>query len=184
MVTIAQKRAMPFTQLVGDQPVYPLIIQLKNENLIQFDCILPCMGPFHAQCLFISAINKRFKGSGLADIMVAAGVIVERSVDRALRGKHYQRGVRCLQLIYEMLMHRAIQMACGEGLQLTTRVSEKLETLYQVPSREDRQKAYKEIDGSAELVEFVEKTFEKLQDSETPMAKFWLSFMEMVEILT
>ena len=36
---------------------------------------------------FISAINIRFKGSGLADILVATGVIVEGSIDRVLLGK-------------------------------------------------------------------------------------------------
>ena len=109
MVTIAPKKSMPFIQLVGDQPVYGLIVHPKNENPIQCGCILPFLGPFHVQCSFVSAINKRFKDSGLADILVAAGVIVRGSVTRALLGKHYKTGVRCLWLMYEMLMRRAIQ---------------------------------------------------------------------------
>lgn len=38
---------------------------------------------------FISAIYKRSIGSGIADVMVAAGVIAEGSVEQALRGKHF-----------------------------------------------------------------------------------------------
>ena len=62
MVAAAEMKSMPFIQLVGDQPVYTLIVQLKNENAGKFDLILPFLGPFHAHLSFITAINKRFKG--------------------------------------------------------------------------------------------------------------------------
>ena len=75
---------MPFIQLVGDQPVYALIVQLKYENPDKFDLILPFLGPFHTHCSFISAINKRFEVSGLSDILVEADVISEGSVEQAL----------------------------------------------------------------------------------------------------
>ena len=32
MVATAENKVMPFIQLVGDQPVYTLIVQVKNEN--------------------------------------------------------------------------------------------------------------------------------------------------------
>ena len=54
--------------------------------------------------------------------------------------------------MYDMRMRKSIQKACGEGLQLTTSLSEKLEELHQAPSREDRQKAYNELEVNAELV--------------------------------
>ena len=41
-----------------------------------------------------STMNKRFSGSGLSDILVAAGVIVGESVEQALRGDHYKRALR------------------------------------------------------------------------------------------
>ena len=78
---------MPFVLLVGDQPVCALIVQIKYENQELFDWILPFLGPFHTQCSFMSAINKRFNGSGLSDFLVAAVVISEGSVDNALKTK-------------------------------------------------------------------------------------------------
>ncbi|CAL8290916.1 unnamed protein product [Merluccius merluccius] len=46
----------------------------------------------------------RYKVIKLGDVLVAGRVIAESSVDRALKGKHYKRGLRCLRLMYEVLM--------------------------------------------------------------------------------
>ena len=35
---------------------------------------------------------------------MAGGVVAEGSVDRALKGKHYKRGLYCLMLMYEALI--------------------------------------------------------------------------------
>ena len=51
---------MPFQQLVGDQPVYALIFQLRNENRKAFEKTLPILGPLHSQWSFMAAINKLF----------------------------------------------------------------------------------------------------------------------------
>ena len=53
---------------------------------------MPFLGPFHTQCVMMSAIYKRYKGSELGDVLVAGGVVAEGSVDQALKGKHYTRG--------------------------------------------------------------------------------------------
>ena len=89
--TVAKTKSMPFVLLVGDQPVYALIVQLTYENQELFDRILPFLGPFHTQCSFMSAINKRFNRSGLSDLLVAAEVIPKGSVDNELKGKYYKK---------------------------------------------------------------------------------------------
>ena len=129
VATVAKTKSMPFVLLVGDEPVYALIVQLKYENQELFDRILPFLGPFHTQCSFMSAINKRFNGSGLSDLLVAADVIAESSVDNALKGTHYKRSVRCFRLMYEVLVRRIIQQELNEGVSLTPDLKEKLEKL-------------------------------------------------------
>ncbi len=96
--SIITTKNMPFAFLVGDQPVYILITQLKAENPIKYHDIVPFLGPFHMQCIMMSAIYKRYKGSGLEDVLVAAGAISEGSVEQALKVKHYKRGLQCLGL--------------------------------------------------------------------------------------
>ena len=94
---IIVKKHMPFAFLVGDHPVIVLITLLKAENPDKYHDIVPFLGPFHTQCVMMSAIYKRYMGSELGDVLVAAGVIAEVSVDSALKGKHYKRGLRCLR---------------------------------------------------------------------------------------
>ena len=65
--------------------------EIKNEHPQEHDKIIPFLGPFRTQSCMIHAIFKRYKGRGVADVLVAAGVIAEGSVDQALRGKHYRR---------------------------------------------------------------------------------------------
>ena len=40
----AEFKSGPFVQLVGDQPVYTLILEIKNENPVLFEKILPVLG--------------------------------------------------------------------------------------------------------------------------------------------
>eukprot|EP00794_Sanderia_malayensis_P017851 gene17851-19634_t len=185
VVAVAKKKSMPFVQLVGDQPVYTLIVQLKYENAEQFDLIVPFLGPFHTQCSFMSAINKRFKGSGLSDVLVAAGAVAEGSVDRALGGKHYKQGIRCLRLMYEALIRQIVQESIGSGQHLRPETKEMLRILQKPSSttRENLISAHDTLEASQEFSNFISKAFEELEHSESHMAKYWLSFLEMVEIL-
>lgn len=104
LIGIIASKHMPFAFLVGDLPVYVLITLLKAENPSKYSDIVPFLGPFHTQCAMMSAIYKCYKGSELEEVLVAGGVVAEGSVDHALKGKHYKRGLRCLRLMYEALL--------------------------------------------------------------------------------
>ena len=104
-----RQKNIPFMFMVGDLPTYVHIVELKSENSVQFKDIVPVLGPFHQQLSFIYCIYKRFRGSGIADVHVSADVIVEGSVDQALRGKHYRRGVRCIMLMREAPIHARLK---------------------------------------------------------------------------
>ena len=182
MVAAAEAKAMPFIQLVGDQPVYALMVQLKNENRENFQLILPVLGPFHIYMSFISAINKRFQGSGLSEIIVAADIISEGSNDQALRGKHYSRSIRCLTLMYEVLMRRIVCHSLSNGLELSSELKEVLRNP-STSSQEQLQAISVELQMDAEFFSFIERTFESVENSNSPMASFWLRFMEMVQTL-
>ena len=57
----------------------------------------------------MNAMYKRYNGSELGEVLVVRGVISEGSVDRALKGKHYKRGLRCLRFMYEAFMSQLVQ---------------------------------------------------------------------------
>ena len=68
LLKIVEEKNIPFVLLTGVQPVYTLIVQLRNENKEKFNKIIPILGSFHTQVAFITVIAKRFEGSGLSDI--------------------------------------------------------------------------------------------------------------------
>ncbi len=90
------------------------MLELKSENAELFNKVLLFMGAFHIQMSFISTIYKRFKGSGLSDVLLAVSVIADGSVDQALCGKHFKWSVRCLRLFYETLIHHSIDKRLEE----------------------------------------------------------------------
>ena len=81
---------MHFAFIVGDFPTYLHFLKLKGENASDFMNIYPHLGPFHMHKSYLNAINKRFAGSGLSDILVAADAIASGSIDQALRGEQYK----------------------------------------------------------------------------------------------
>lgn len=91
-------KKLPFVQLVGDQPICAPITPFHNKNIGSSDNIIPVFEGFLIQSVFISSNNKRCAVSGLPDITVLTGTIADISVDQAIRGKHYGRILRALQL--------------------------------------------------------------------------------------
>jgi len=146
---------MTFAIIVGDHPVYVLMLELKSENKELFSKILPFMGPLYIQMSFIYTIYKRFKGSGISDVLVAAGVIADGSVYQALRGKHSNRGVCCLRLFYETLVHHALDKRV-EGFPLSEEVPASLFKLRHLIDPQELADAHAELEQKAQVKDLVD----------------------------
>ena len=88
--------------------------------------------------------------------------------------------------MYEVLVRRIIQQELNEGVSLTPDLKKKLEKL-RTPStstQEERKVINDELESSAEFSFFVIQAFDKVEKSDSAMAKYWLSFLKMTEILT
>ena len=183
LIGVMAEKNILFMQLVGDQPVYTLIVQLRNENFDKFKNIIPVLGPFHTQCSFITVINKRFAGSGITKLIVSADIIADKSVDQAFRGKHYRRIVRALQLVYEALQ-RNIRNGMREGLTLSEDVLELLDKVRNTSECTIEQLIgyVNSLKENVEFKKFMCDAYKIIEGYNSPMASYWLSFMEMVEI--
>ncbi|KAJ3584789.1 hypothetical protein NHX12_015284, partial [Muraenolepis orangiensis] len=145
-------------------PVYVLITLLKAENPNKYRDIVPFLGPFHTQCVMMSTIYKRYKGSELGDVLVAGGVIAEGSVDRALKGKHYKRGLHCLRLMYEALLNQLVKGRLVPNLADETR--ENLEILRDTSlSKESRTAAHVALEDDADLESLITNLFTQVEAS-------------------
>ena len=163
---------IPFSLFVGDMPTYKHTVELKAENSQKFKDIIPIFGPFYQQCSFIYSIYKRFQGSGLS---------VEGSVEQALRGKHYIRGVRCIMLMREALIQSRIKDKLAVK-QLSILMKHHLDTLRQTlkESQENLTGAHRNLENNRDLQEIVKSVYES---NGTDMGDFWLTFLEMSDVL-
>ncbi|KAI4830326.1 hypothetical protein KUCAC02_001965 [Chaenocephalus aceratus] len=167
LVEAMHKKNIPLSFLVGDLPTYKTIVQLKAENPELYKDLIPILG----------AIYKRFKGSGMADTLVTAGVIMEGSVEQALRGKHYRWGGRCILLWREVLIQQGLTNIL-EHEELSENIKENLHTLRNAltDTREALQAAHSNLENDDGMKDLITRVYETLG---TDMGDFWISFMEM-----
>ena len=89
---------------VFDQAIYSKACEIKWKEKIKFKNCVIMMGIFHLLMMFMGILNKRFGDAGLRDAIVQSSIIAEGSVDSALKGKAYNRGIRVYKLFYESLL--------------------------------------------------------------------------------
>ena len=149
-----------------------MIVQLRNENRERFENIIPVLGPFHTQVAFITAISKRFEGSGLSELIVSADIVAEKSVDKALKGKHFRRAVRALQLVYEALQRCIIRNGVTAGIKLSANLQASLQKLRETNlySDDEMKWACEELKRSEEFGSFIAKAYNLVHD--TPMGQY------------
>ena len=67
------------------------------------------MSLFHMLMMYMHILKKRFSEAGLRDVFILSNMIVEGSVDKALSGKIYNRGVRVYKLMYEAVSIKVLE---------------------------------------------------------------------------
>ena len=84
------------TDFVVDHAIYckavEIVMSERNTHLRSF--IKLRMSDFHASCVFLSVIGKRFADGGLKYLIVESGLLGEDQVSQMLKGKDYNNGIR------------------------------------------------------------------------------------------
>ena len=93
------------TDVVLDHAIYckALDIMMNPANLQLKDFINLRMGGFHASCIFIVVIGKRFGSAGLRDIIIESGLVGAGVAESVIKGKQYNRALRVLKTLYEAM---------------------------------------------------------------------------------
>ena len=94
---------------VFDQAIYAKAIEIKWREKEKFKNCVVIMGLLHMLMMYMHILKKRFSEAGLRDVLIQSNVIVEGSVDKALSGKMYNRGVRVYKLMYEAVSIKVIE---------------------------------------------------------------------------
>ena len=177
-VKAVELKKMPFVVICGDLPVYSLLVELVSENNQKFSKILPWLSQFHLEMSMMNAIYKRYQGSELDEVLVVAGVIAEGSVEQALKGKHYRRGLRCLRAWYECLIYELLK---DKASKLSGEVQQMLDILHGINTSEAKACSHNELMEHAELTELISNMFAAVPSSD--MADYWKDFLSMCDAL-
>ena len=62
-------------------------------------------------------------------MIVSTSIIADKSIDQVMRGKHFRRIVRILQLVYEALLRQIIRHAMAKNITLPKDLKLQLDTL-------------------------------------------------------
>ena len=186
----AEKLNLPCTDLVLDHAIYSKVLEVindtKNDQLRDF--INLRMGGFHACGIFLAVIGKRFGSAGIRDLIIEAGIAGSDATERILKGKHYNRGVRFAKYVYE-----AIQRAKFEAFQTWLQEEGKRDLLVKLVESGAFQNLLQErrqtdvataMDLTDKVCVALEEFDVKIRNGELgPMAEFWQSFIDTVQVL-
>ena len=173
-------KSMPFSLLTEDLPAYKLILELKTENLDKLLNILPIIGASHQQMSYIYVTYKRFLVLVLSYLLATAGMMVEGSVDQALKGQHYRRGFRCIMLCLEALIHKRLAIALENEFDSTENINN-LEVLKKAltENKENHASAYTDLEMGQNIQKLVHVVYDR---TNTDMGECWMSFQEASNI--
>ena len=104
----------------------------------------------------MNAIYKRYHRSELDDLLVIADAVAAGSVDQALKGKHYRRGLRCLRVWYECLV---FQLQKNKSVHLPYDVQEKLDILRSSGSSSEKECSHEKLMDLNEINDLVTGIF-------------------------
>jgi len=175
--------------LVFDQALYAKAIEIQWKHRAKFSNIVSRMGVFHTCCTLLAIIGKRFQDAGLRDLAVESGVIAEGSLSGVMEGRRYNRGVRFHKIMYEALMRLVwkgfrpwIEANQQESKSLIENVYQECESLH----NDICEKEFKQHLASPSYEKFGElfkQYMNFLRARNGKLSAFWMSYIEMIEIL-
>ena len=146
------------------------------------------MGGFHACCIFLAVIGKRYASGGLRDIVIESGLVGPGTIKAIFKGKLYNYGLRMIKIVSEALFRLKIDAFKEWLIQ-----KGKVEVLHQFLNSEEMMELIKNPDPAHQrstqwsfeslkklLIEFEE---EIRQSTFGPTAQFWQSFLDMSQVL-
>ena len=162
---------------VYDQAIYAKAYQIKCKEPEKFKSVFLMMGTFHIIMTLLAVIAARFKDAGLKDLVIQSVLVAEGSVDTMFSGSRaYKRAVRVYKILYESFSRLLLEKFTKEHPEtveaLYSRIGETIDDYAAVVSLKEMQ------EYSNKLVPFKESLTGKGN-----LAKFWLSFLEMCELL-
>ena len=178
------------TDLVLDHAIYckavEIIMDERHSDLRAF--INLRMGGFHATCIFLGVIGKRFSDAGLKDVIVEAGLLGKDTAEQVIKGKHYNNAMRIHFYVAEAITRIKLDAfqdwlrSNGKYHVYDTAINSEEIKVLELSRNSVNLKACIEV--LQDLFNLYEEFESTISDQERfPMAAFWDSYLRMVQTL-
>ena len=175
---------------VFDQALYAKAVEITWKHPDKFqNTIIVRLGVFHTICKLLYTIGKRFQDAGLRDLCIESGVVAEDSIAGVMGGRRYNRAVLLHTLVYEAFTRLAWK-GFRSWLEATHAddVVHMDETLRIIDNlcEDVSQASLKQFINNSSctcIMELFGVYIEFLRCGNGNLSTFWLSYMDMVEIL-
>ena len=176
--------------LVLDHPIFTKALDLVNDpaNEDLKASISIRMGGFHACCIFLAVIGKRFASGGLRDIVIESGLVGRGTVKAVFKGKHYNYVIRMIKIVSEALFRLKIdafkewliQKGKEEVLRQFLNSEEGIELVKNPDPAHHRNTQWSFESLNKLLISFEEGIRQNIFG---PTAQFWQSFLDKSQVL-
>ena len=174
---------------VFDQAIYYKALEIKPKISDLYKPIVVGLDTFHTLCTLISIIGKRFQDAGLRDLCIESGVVAEGSVSALMEGRSYNRAVRFHTRSYEAFRRVTwagfLPWVESHHPQDSAQINKALEDIGSLA--DDLQKSthdhFLKSQAFQVLFERSEEYMEHLRKTNGPLSAFWLSYIDMVELM-
>jgi hypothetical protein len=181
-IDIADKLNQNSIVVVMDEAVYAKAQLIRwTDDVFQNRLVLR-LGEFHVIMCFPGVIGKRFQDGGLSNILIESNIVAEGSINGVLSGKHYNRSIRSMKIVYEAI-YRLVITAFLDFMSDDERNS--LEYVVHDLKAAFSNGTFTEVAESDDVRNFLRKLneFTSEKGKSSPTFAYWLSFLEMVDIL-
>ena len=164
---------------IYDQAIYAKAYQIKCKEQEKFQDLFLMMGTFYIILTFLAVISSRFKDASLRDILIQSSVVAESSVDTMLTGSWvYKRTIHTYKILYE-----AFSRILLDAFELAHPTE--CSNIHCVIDGVDESYDFNELLESKKVQEFCTSliTYKDNLTERSTLAKFWISFLEMIEVL-
>ena len=143
------------------------------------------MGGFHLIMMLLGVIGTRFGDAGLRELAIESDAIAEGSIERVLNGKNYNRSLCLHKIFYEALMIfllNSFENSLSDNAELVERQKTLIEELKLAISPVGYTNLLQHDDFKT-WHEAFQVFMTNLREKGRDLVKFWLSYLEICELV-
>ena len=171
--------------VVLDLSTYAKAVEVRWQKQEELNRVAIRLGAFHAVCTFIAVIGKRLKCLGLEDILIEPDVVAPGSIKGVTEEKHYNRAVRPHKIVSEAVWRPKCE-SFDNWLTLTedpvVNDMELVEAVKRIKSQ-PCEATLNDLMGMRCFDELFALMKEFSATPKTPLALYWDSYLEMVDLM-